>query len=50
MNSRSRIVLVGHDASGPIAIDYARHEPGHVTQLALLNTYYGHTPTLRLPR
>jgi pimeloyl-ACP methyl ester carboxylesterase len=44
-----RVVLVGHDAGGPDAIDYAVGEPGRVEQLVLLNTYYGHAPTLRLP-
>jgi 2-hydroxy-6-oxonona-2,4-dienedioate hydrolase len=43
------VVLVGHDASGPVAIDYALDHPGRVYQLVLLNTYYGHTPALRLP-
>jgi pimeloyl-ACP methyl ester carboxylesterase len=43
------VVLVGHDAGGPDAIDYAVGERGRVEQLVLLNTYYGHAPTLRLP-
>jgi haloalkane dehalogenase len=42
-------VLVGHDASGPVAVDYALTAPGRVGQLILLNTYYGHAPALRLP-
>ena len=42
-------VLVGHDASGPVAIDYALAAPDRVGQLILLNTYYGHAPALRLP-
>src|SRR6516165_9506530 len=42
-------VLVGHDASGPLAIDYALTAPDRVGQLILLNTYYGHAPALRLP-
>jgi pimeloyl-ACP methyl ester carboxylesterase len=41
--------LVGHDASGPVAIDYALTAPDRVGQLILLNTYYGHAPALRLP-
>jgi haloalkane dehalogenase len=44
-----RVVLVGHDAGGPDAIDYAVGQPGRVAQLVLLNTYYGHAATLRLP-
>jgi 2-hydroxy-6-oxonona-2,4-dienedioate hydrolase len=42
-------VLVGHDASGPVAVDYALTAPDRVGQLILLNTYYGHGPALRLP-
>ena len=42
-------VLVGHDASGPVAIDYALSAPDRVGRLILLNTYYGHAPALRLP-
>jgi haloalkane dehalogenase len=44
-----RVVLVGHDASGPIAIDTAMRKPQQVEQLILLNSYYGHAPSLRLP-
>jgi haloalkane dehalogenase len=44
-----RAVLIGHDASGPVAIDYALTTPLRVSQLILLNTYYGHAPALRLP-
>jgi haloalkane dehalogenase len=43
------ITLIGHDASGPVAIDYALIEPRRVSNLILLNTYYGHAPMLRLP-
>ena len=42
-------VLVGHDASGPVAIDYALTAPERVGKLILLNTYYGHAPALRVP-
>jgi pimeloyl-ACP methyl ester carboxylesterase len=42
-------VLAGHDASGPVAVDYALTAPDRVGQLILLNTYYGHAPALRLP-
>lgn len=44
-----RVTLVGHDASGPVAIDYALNEPRRVGHIVLLNTYYGHAPDLRLP-
>jgi haloalkane dehalogenase len=43
------VVLVGHDASGPVAIDYGLEHPDGVRQLVLLNTYYGHAEALRLP-
>jgi pimeloyl-ACP methyl ester carboxylesterase len=44
-----RVALVGHDAGGSDAIDYAVGEPGRVARLVLLNPYKGHAPTLRLP-
>jgi haloalkane dehalogenase len=43
------VVLVGHDASGPVAIDYGLEHPARVPQLVLLDTYFGHAPALRLP-
>jgi haloalkane dehalogenase len=43
------VTLVGHDASGPVAIEYAVSEPSRVGHIVLLNTYYGHAPMLRLP-
>ena len=42
-------VLVGHDASGPVAVDYALTASDRVGRLILLNTYYGNAPALRLP-
>jgi haloalkane dehalogenase len=44
-----QVALVAHDASGPVAIDYAVNEPDRVSHVVLLNTYYGHAPMLRLP-
>jgi haloalkane dehalogenase len=44
-----RVGLVGHDASGPDAIDFTLNEPGRVGHLILLNTYYGHAPAGRFP-
>ena len=42
-------VLVGHDASGPEALDLALTQPDRVGAVVLLNTYYGHDPALHLP-
>lgn len=44
-----QVVLVGHDASGPEAIQWTLEHPHNVARLVLLNTYYGHDPALRLP-
>ncbi|OBA76621.1 hypothetical protein A5641_20785 [Mycobacterium sp. 1554424.7] len=44
-----QVVLVGHDASGPEAIEFALAHPERVARLVLLNTYFGRGPNLRLP-
>ena len=44
-----RAVLVGHDASGPDAVAFAIAHPQHVVHLVLLNTIFGHLPSLKLP-
>ena len=44
-----QVVLVGHDAAWPEAIDFALTHPERVARLVLLNTYYGRNPNLRLP-
>lgn len=44
-----QVVLVPHDASGPVAINWALDHPERVAALVLLNTYYAQTPTLRFP-
>lgn len=44
-----QVVLVGHDASGPEAIDFAIGQPDRVRAVILMNTYYGHAPVLRFP-
>jgi haloalkane dehalogenase len=44
-----QVVLVGHDAGGPEAIDFAATHPERIVQLVLINTYYGRSPHLRLP-
>jgi haloalkane dehalogenase len=42
-------VLVGHDASGPDAVEFAMARPERVAHLVLLNTIFGHQASLRLP-
>src|SRR6202046_2876715 len=42
-------VLVGHDASGPDAVAFAIAHPQRVRHLVLLNTIFGHLPSLKLP-
>jgi pimeloyl-ACP methyl ester carboxylesterase len=44
-----RAVLVGHDASGPDAIAFALDHPQRTVHLVLLNTMFGHLPSLKLP-
>jgi len=44
-----RVVLLGHDASGPEAIDFTNTHPDRIAHLVLTNTYYGRSPHLRLP-
>jgi haloalkane dehalogenase len=44
-----RAVLVGHDASGPDAVAFTVAHPERVAQLVLLNTIFGHSPSLKLP-
>jgi pimeloyl-ACP methyl ester carboxylesterase len=44
-----QLTLVGHDASGPVAIDYTLDHPDRVERLVLLNTYYGNARQLRFP-
>jgi pimeloyl-ACP methyl ester carboxylesterase len=43
------VVLVAHDASGPVAVDHALDHPDGVDHVVLLDTYYGHAPAQRLP-
>jgi haloalkane dehalogenase len=44
-----RVVIVGHDASGPTAINWARRNPERTEHLVLLNCYYNPTPSIRFP-
>ncbi len=41
--------FVAHDISGTAVIDWALDHTDQVSGLVLLNTYYGHAPTLRVP-
>ncbi len=45
----TRALLVGHDASGPDAVAFAVAHPERVAHLVLLNTIFGHQPSLKLP-
>jgi pimeloyl-ACP methyl ester carboxylesterase len=38
-----------HDASGPDSVVYAVAHPDRVAALILLNTYFGHQPSLQFP-
>jgi pimeloyl-ACP methyl ester carboxylesterase len=44
-----RALLVGHDASGPDAVIFAVAHPNRVAGVVLLNTIFGHQPSLRMP-
>ncbi len=44
-----QVIPVAHDASGPVAINWALDHQERVSALVLLNTYYGQAPTLRFP-
>jgi 2-hydroxy-6-oxonona-2,4-dienedioate hydrolase len=44
-----RVTLIGHDASGAVAVNYTLANREWVTHLVLLNCYYGNDPVLRLP-
>ena len=44
-----RAVLVGHDGSGPDAVLYALDHPQRVAGVVLLNTFFGHRPSLKMP-
>lgn len=43
------VVVVGHDASGPTAINWVRRNRERTEHLVLLNCYYHQTPSLRFP-
>jgi len=44
-----RVTLVGHDASGPEAIELALGQPDRIDAVVLLNTYYGRDESMHLP-
>jgi haloalkane dehalogenase len=43
------LVPVGHDASGPAAINFALAHPKRVASICLLNSFYGASPNIRIP-
>ena len=45
----SEPILVGHDAGGPVVVNFALEHPSRISALVLLNTYYGRAPALRFP-
>ncbi len=44
-----RCVLVGHDASGAVAVNFTLDHAESVDRLVLLNCYYGDAPSLQFP-
>jgi pimeloyl-ACP methyl ester carboxylesterase len=44
-----RPIVVGHDASGPTALNWALDNDDRIGGVGLLNMYYGAAPTLKFP-
>lgn len=44
-----RIIPVGHDAGGAVAVNFALSHPERTAEVALLNCFYGNSPSLRFP-
>lgn len=44
-----KIVPVGHDASGPAAVNFAIEHPDRVQSVCILNAVYAEAPTVRFP-
>lgn len=47
--SLGKIIPVGHDSSGPAALNYALDYPQHVAGVTVLNSLYAQAPTLKHP-
>ena len=44
-----KVVLVGHDAGGPAALNLALSHPDRVASVVLMNVFYGEAPGLLVP-
>ncbi len=44
-----RVVLVGHDAGGPAAVNFALKHPDRAAAVVLMNAFYGEAPGLLVP-
>jgi 2-hydroxy-6-oxonona-2,4-dienedioate hydrolase len=44
-----RVTLIGHDASGAVAVNYTLANSERIDHLVLLNCYYGNDPVMQLP-
>ena len=44
-----KVVLVGHDAGGPAAVNFALKYPNRAAAVVLMNAFYGDTPGLLVP-
>ena len=44
-----KIIPVGHDASGPAAVNFALKHPERAAGVCLMNAFYGDAPGLRVP-
>jgi pimeloyl-ACP methyl ester carboxylesterase len=43
------VTVIGHDASGPVAMDYGLANQASTRRIVLMNCYYGRTPHFRVP-
>lgn len=44
-----KVVLVGHDAGGPAAVNFALKHPARAAAVVLMNVFYGEAPGLLVP-